>query len=105
METPLELWGITDHKIDAFRIETAFKNFLDSAVICHFYPYEYHHMEDALNGAGGWNLDKDEINRSESKSLISVVYIWYEKVLPIRMTHFQPGHFSDWIPARLQANR
>ncbi|NTW45385.1 MAG: hypothetical protein HGB14_13390 [Anaerolineaceae bacterium] len=61
--TPLELWGITDHKIDAFKIETAFKNFLDSAVICHFYPYEYHHMEDALNGAGGWNLDKEEINR------------------------------------------
>ncbi len=63
LETPLELWGITDHKVTAFKYETAFKNFLDSAVICHFYPYEYHHMEDALNGAGGWNLDKNEINR------------------------------------------
>ncbi|PKO15455.1 MAG: aldehyde ferredoxin oxidoreductase [Chloroflexi bacterium HGW-Chloroflexi-10] len=63
MQTPLELWGISDHKILAYQYETAFKNFLDSAVICHFYPYEYHHMEDALNGAGGWNLDKDEINR------------------------------------------
>jgi len=61
LETPLELWGITDHKIDAFRIETAFKNFLDSAVICHFYPYEYHHMVDALNAAGGWNLKKEDI--------------------------------------------
>jgi len=63
LETPLELWGITDHKITAFKHETAFKNFLDSAVICHFYPYEYHHMEDAINGAGGWNMDKDEIDK------------------------------------------
>ncbi len=62
LETPLELWGISDHKIDAFYYETAFKNFLDSAVICHFYPYEYQHMVDALNGAGGWNLDLHEIN-------------------------------------------
>jgi aldehyde:ferredoxin oxidoreductase len=62
-ETPLELWGISDKKIDAYVFETAFKNFLDSAVICHFYPYEYHHMVDALNGAGGWNLDRDDINQ------------------------------------------
>lgn len=61
--TPLELWGISDHKLTAFRYETAFKNFLDSAVICHFYPYEYHHMVDALNAAAGWDIDRDEINR------------------------------------------
>jgi len=63
LETPLALWGVSDHKIDAFYYETAFKNFLDSAVICHFYPYEYHHMVDALNGAGGWDVDADEINQ------------------------------------------
>jgi aldehyde:ferredoxin oxidoreductase len=62
METPLKLWGISDHKIEAFFYETAFKNFLDSAVICHFYPYEYQHMVDALNGAGGWDVDLHEIN-------------------------------------------
>ncbi len=61
LETPLELWGISDHKIDAFFYETAFKNFLDSAVICHFYPYEFQHMVDALNGAGGWDVDIHEI--------------------------------------------
>ena len=61
METPLKLWGISDHKIEAFFYETAFKNFLDSAVICHFYPYEFHHMVDALNGAGGWNVDMPEV--------------------------------------------
>jgi aldehyde:ferredoxin oxidoreductase len=63
IEAPLDLWGISDHKIEAFFYETAFKNFLDSAVICHFYPYEYRHMVDALNGAGGWNLDAGEINQ------------------------------------------
>jgi aldehyde:ferredoxin oxidoreductase len=63
LQTPLELWGISDHKLKAFYYETAFKNFLDSAVICHFYPYEYHHMVDALNAAGGWNVDADELNQ------------------------------------------
>jgi aldehyde:ferredoxin oxidoreductase len=63
VDTPLELWGISDHKLKAFYYETAFKNFLDSAVICHFYPYEYHHMVDALNAAGGWGVDVDEINQ------------------------------------------
>ncbi len=61
METPLKLWGLSDHKIEAFFYETAFKNFLDSAVICHFYPYEFQHMVDALNGAGGWDVDMYEI--------------------------------------------
>jgi aldehyde:ferredoxin oxidoreductase len=63
VDTPLELWGISDHKLKAFYYETAFKNFLDSAVICHFYPYEYHHMVDALNAAGGWDVDAEEINQ------------------------------------------
>lgn len=61
METPLKLWGISDHKIEAFFYETAFKNFLDSAVICHFYPYDFQHMVDAMNGAGGWDVDMHEI--------------------------------------------
>jgi aldehyde:ferredoxin oxidoreductase len=70
LETPLALWGISDHKIDAYYYETAFKNFLDSAVICHFYPYEYHHMVDALNGAGNWDVDKDEINQIGERIIV-----------------------------------
>ena len=70
LETPLALWGVSDHKIDAFYYETAFKNFLDSAVICHFYPYEYHHMVDALNGAGGWDVDADEINQIGERIIV-----------------------------------
>jgi aldehyde:ferredoxin oxidoreductase len=60
--TPLPLFGIDSVKIEAFVYEIAFKNFLDSAVICHFYPYEYKHMVDAVNGAAGWDVTRDEIN-------------------------------------------
>jgi len=63
IEAPLPLFGIAPVKIEAFITETAFKNFLDSAVICHFYPYEYKHMVDAINGAAGWDITPDEINQ------------------------------------------
>jgi aldehyde:ferredoxin oxidoreductase len=63
VETPPPLWGIGPVKIEAFYYETAFKNFLDSSVICHFYPYEYKHMVDAVNGATSWDITADEINQ------------------------------------------
>lgn len=59
---PLPLWGISEHKIEGFYYETAFKNFFDCAVICHFYPYEYRHMIEALSAAGGWDVTAQEIN-------------------------------------------
>jgi len=59
---PLPLWGISEHKIEGFYYETAFKNFFDCAVICHFYPYEYHHMVDALSAAFGETITAAEIN-------------------------------------------
>jgi aldehyde:ferredoxin oxidoreductase len=59
---PLPLWGISEHKIEGFYYETAFKNFYDCAVICHFYPYEYRHMVEALSAAGGWDITVEEIN-------------------------------------------
>ncbi len=61
VQTPLPLWGINDHKIEGFVYETAFKNFLDSAVICHFYPYQFKHVADALGGACGWDMTPTEI--------------------------------------------
>ena len=62
VEAPLPLWGISEHKIEGFYYETAFKNFYDSAVICHFYPYTYQQMADAISAAGGWDFSNDEIN-------------------------------------------
>ena len=61
LQTPLPLFGLPEEKVQAFVYETAFMNFMDCGVICHFYPYEYHHLVDALNGAMGWDITPDEI--------------------------------------------
>lgn len=63
VETPLPLWGISELKVQGYIYETAFRNVLDSAVICHFYPYEYKHLVEALSSAGSWDINKDEINQ------------------------------------------
>lgn len=62
LETPLPLWGISELKIRAYIVEVAFKTFLDSAVICHFYPYTFKHMVDALSAATGWQVSIAEIH-------------------------------------------
>ncbi len=62
LETPLALWGISEQKVQGYIYETAVRNVMDSALICHFYPYEYKHMVEALSAAGGWEIDKNEIN-------------------------------------------
>jgi aldehyde:ferredoxin oxidoreductase len=62
LPVPLPLFGLPPEKITAFIYETGFKNFLDCAVICHFYPYRYHHMVDALNSAAGWDVTPQEIH-------------------------------------------
>ena len=36
----------------------------DSAVVCHFYPYEYHHLAESLSAAGGWeDFSIEEVNQ------------------------------------------
>lgn len=68
LETPLPLFGISELKVQAFIYETAFKNVLDSSVICHFYPYEYKHLVEALSAARGWtDMTPEEINQIGSR--------------------------------------
>jgi len=68
IESPLALYGISEHKVRGYIVETAFKNILDSAVICHFYPYEFKHLLEALSAAGGWSdLTLEEINQIGSR--------------------------------------
>lgn len=62
LETPLELWGISDHKVKGYMYEVAYKHVMDSAVVCQFYPFEYKHMASALSAAGGWDVDAGEVN-------------------------------------------
>jgi aldehyde:ferredoxin oxidoreductase len=63
-EVPIPLFGITPEKVEAYGYEAAFKHVMDSAVICHFYPYEYHHLVEAFSAAGGWmDFTKDEVDQ------------------------------------------
>lgn len=62
LETPLPLWGISDHKVQGYLHEVAYKHVMDSALICHFYPFEYQHMVSALSAAGGWDITKQEVD-------------------------------------------
>jgi len=61
ISVPLPLYGITEEKIRGFIVETAYKNYLDSAVICHFYPFSFAHVVKALQGAAGWDVSQEEI--------------------------------------------
>jgi aldehyde:ferredoxin oxidoreductase len=63
LETPLPLWGISDHKVQGYLHEVGYKHVMDSALICHFYPFEYKHMASALSAAGGWEVDKHEVDQ------------------------------------------
>ena len=63
-EVPIPLFGITEEKVTAYHYEVAVKHVMDSALICHFYPYEYKHLVVAFQAAGGWSdFDSDEINK------------------------------------------
>ena len=63
-EVPIPLFGITEKKVTAYHYEVAVKHVMDSALICHFYPYEYKHLVEAFQAAGGWSdFDPGEINQ------------------------------------------
>ncbi len=66
---PLPLFGLDPIKIQAFIYETAFMNFMDCAVICHFYPYEYHHLVDGLTAATGWDVTREEIIAAGTRAI------------------------------------
>jgi aldehyde:ferredoxin oxidoreductase len=44
---------INEEKMQIFFHELNWKHFQDCAVACHFYPYSYHHMAEALAGITG----------------------------------------------------
>ena len=102
--TPLPLFGLDPLKIQAFVYETAFMNFMDCAVICHFYPYEYRHLQDALAAATGWDVTREEIIAAGTRAitlgrlfLLREGFTAQDDMLPARM--FQP-HASGPIAGR-----
>jgi aldehyde:ferredoxin oxidoreductase len=50
---PVSNTMINEDKMQIFFHELNWKHFQDCAVLCHFYPYSYHHMAEALSGITG----------------------------------------------------
>ncbi len=50
---PISNKVINEDKMQIFYHELNWRHFQDCAVCCHFYPYSYHHMADALSGLTG----------------------------------------------------
>ena len=58
---PLAPGEISEEKMTLFYHEVNWMHFLDCAVICMFYPYDYQHMADALSGATGVEYTVEDI--------------------------------------------
>ena len=46
-----------EQKMQLFYHEVNFKHACDCAVLCHFHPYDYNHVAEALSGATGHDYD------------------------------------------------
>lgn len=60
---PMPLNSLEPKKIEMFYYEVNWQHFMDSAVTCMFFPYQYTHMADALSAIAGWEIDVHEIIR------------------------------------------
>jgi aldehyde:ferredoxin oxidoreductase len=50
---PVPREALSEDKLTIFFHEVNYEHFLDCALICHFYCYDYVHMAEALSGASG----------------------------------------------------
>ncbi len=54
---PMAFDDLGHQKMELFYHEVNFKHTLDSAIVCHFYPYNYVHVAEALSGVMGHDYD------------------------------------------------
>ena len=54
---PMAFDDLGHQKMELFYHEVNWKHTLDSAIICHFYPYNYVHVAEALSGVMGHDYD------------------------------------------------
>jgi aldehyde:ferredoxin oxidoreductase len=50
---PVPREALNEDKLQVFYHELNFRHFQDSALNCHFYPYDYDHLAEALSGVTG----------------------------------------------------
>jgi aldehyde:ferredoxin oxidoreductase len=60
---PVPVNSLSEKKVEMFTYEVNWQHFMDCAVTCMFFPYQYFHLAQALSGAGGWEIDAREIIR------------------------------------------
>jgi aldehyde:ferredoxin oxidoreductase len=60
---PLPLKSLDERKVQVFYHEVNWQHFQDCAVTCMFFPYQYHHLAQALSGATGWDIDIYDVLR------------------------------------------
>lgn len=58
---PLALTDLGPLKMQLFYHEVNWRHALDSAVICHFHPYRYSHIAEALSGVSGHDYSVREV--------------------------------------------
>ena len=54
---PMAFDDLGHQKMELFYHEVNWKHTLDSAIVCHFYPYNYEHVAEALSGVMGHDYD------------------------------------------------
>ena len=54
---PMAFDDLGHQKMELFYHEVNWKHTLDSAIVCHFYPYTYVHVAEALSGVMGHDYD------------------------------------------------
>ena len=58
---PLSNKVINEEKMLIFYTELNWRHFFDSAVICHFYPYDYRHLAEAISGVTGVEYSMQDV--------------------------------------------
>ncbi len=60
---PMPVDVLDAKKVELFYHEVNWKHFMDCAVVCMFYPYNYVHLAEAISGATGHDYTPEEILR------------------------------------------
>ena len=60
---PMPVTVLDEKKVELFYHEVNWKHFMDCAVVCMFYPYNYVQLAEAVSGATGHDYTAEEILR------------------------------------------
>jgi aldehyde:ferredoxin oxidoreductase len=88
---PLEASDLSEAKVRLFSYETAYRHFMDCALMCYFLPFDRSHMVDIVKSVTGWDTSLWEIMKVGERALNLT------RVFNIR-SGFDAG--DDYLPER-----